>query len=174
MSSNSFIRARAKEDKPMPISAQDICGMLGECLDVTYSVEPAVGSAVSLPEDFTLHLTVKNIAHSHTSGPFIEFRDVEVKVAEASDGETTYAKLKSGRSEEMFQVSPKVLVEGATGFVEVPMRAVAGPLEGKVPIAKVTVAAGFTPARLDMCKVRSKTFEMDHDMKAMAYEVMAG
>ena len=46
--------------------------------------------------------------------------------------------------------------------------------DGKLPIAKVTVAAGFAPARLDMCKIRSKTFEMDHDMKEMAYEVMAG
>ena len=80
----------------MPISAQDICGMLGECLDVTYSVVPAASS----PEDFTLHLQVKNTAHSRTSGPFIEFHDLEVKVAEASDGETTYAKLRSGKSEE--------------------------------------------------------------------------
>ncbi len=158
----------------MPISAQDICGMLGECLDVTYTVEPAVGSAAGPPEDFTLHLKVKNIAHSQTSGPFIEFHDLEVKVAEVSDGETTYAKLKSGRSEELFQVTPKVLVEGATGSVDVPIRAVGAKAGGKVPIAKVTVAAGFTPARLDLCKVRSKTFEMDHEITETAHEVMAG
>ena len=154
----------------MPISAQDICGMLGECLDVTYSVVAAANS----PEDFTLHLQVKNTAHSRTSGPFIEFHDLEVKVAEASDGGTTYAKLRSGKSEEIFPVTPKILVEGATGTAAVPMRAVGAPLEGKVPLAKVTVAAGFSPARLDMCKIRSKTFEMDHDIKEMAYEVMAG
>ncbi|MDH3594557.1 MAG: hypothetical protein OEU09_00190 [Rhodospirillales bacterium] len=158
----------------MPISAQDICGMLGECLDVTYSVEPAAGFAASPPEDFTLHLKVKNIAHSQTSGPFIEFHDLEVKVTEVSDGETSYAKLKSGRSEELFQVTPKVLVEGATGSVDVPMHAVGGKAGGKVPIAKVTVAAGFTPARLDMCKVRSKTFEMDHEITESADEAMAG
>ena len=154
----------------MPISAQDICGMLGECLDVTYSVVPTSSSA----EDFTLHLMVKNTAHSHTSGPFIEFHDLEVKVAEAADGQSTYAKLRSGKSEETFQVTPKILVEGDTGTVDVPMRAVGGFLDGKVPVAKVTVAASFSPARLDMCKIRSKTFEMDHDLKEMAYEVMAG
>ena len=154
----------------MPISAQDICAMLGECLDVTHSVVPVAGS----PEDFILQLQVKNTAHSRTSGPFIEFHDLELKVAEASDGETTYAKLRSGKSEEIFPVTPKVLVEGATGTAAVPMRAVGAPLEGKVPLAKVTIAAGFSPARLDMCKIRSKTFDMDHDMKEMAYEVMAG
>jgi hypothetical protein len=89
MSSGRFIRARAKEDQQIPNSAEDICEMLSRCLHATYSVEPSLGSAVNPPEDFTLHLKVKNIAHAHTSGPFIEFRDVEVKVAEVSDGEST-------------------------------------------------------------------------------------
>ncbi len=61
-----------------------------------------------------------------------------------------------------------------SGSVDVPMRAVGGKAGGKVPIAKVTVLAGFTPARLDLCKVRSKIFEMDHEIKETAHEVVAG
>jgi hypothetical protein len=74
----------------------------------------------------------------------------------------------------MFQGSPKILVEGATATVAVPMQAVGCAQVGKVPIAKVTVAAGFNPARPGLCKVRSKTFEMDHEIKEMEYEVVAG